>query len=68
MLKLMFRRDCEGRPTGDEYFGCGCETRKKRQLTFTQDESKADTEKDADRYKIKVWFPVSEFNEYEPRL
>ena len=53
-IKCHFRRDCKGRPTGDEYFGCGCETRRKRQLTFSKDESEADAEKDADRYK--VWF------------
>jgi len=28
------KRDCKGRPAGDKYHGCGCESRKKRQTNF----------------------------------
>lgn len=27
-------RDCKGRPAGDKYYECGCESRKKRQTNF----------------------------------
>ncbi|XP_023347905.1 uncharacterized protein LOC111716654 [Eurytemora carolleeae] len=41
-------RDCKGRPKDDEYFGCGCENRRKRQLSFGGDQSSSDNDRCAE--------------------
>ena len=39
-MPLLLYRDCQGRPLGDQFFGCGCNGRKKRQAEDEQGEDK----------------------------
>ena len=48
-MPLLLYRDCQGRPLGDQFFGCGCNGRKKRQA---EDEQGEESEEEMEEFGI----------------